>query len=97
MLAYRYRSESCRNIVKCEIKEDNIPDCPHAVHLTVVRPKGRVSGRGEEITARVAANGVVHTAMRSNLRSVGDTLGHETVLVDIGPGEELQDGSVLAH
>ena len=61
----------------------------------MVDPEGRVGGRREEITTRVAANDVVDTAVRTDLNGVGDTLREVAVLIDVGLEEQVQDGGVV--
>ncbi len=73
----------------------SLPHGPQTIHLAVVDPEGRVTGRGEEISTGVAADGVVDAAVRADLGGVGHALGDDAVLVDVGLGQQSQDGGVV--
>lgn len=51
----------------------HLPDGPDAVDFAVVDPEGRVVGRGVEVTARVAGNGVV--ACRVDAHAAAEATG----------------------
>lgn len=62
----------------------SLPQGPHAIHHAVVHPKSRVTGRGEQVGARITADRVVHASVRANLDCVGDAFGKKAVLGNIG-------------
>jgi hypothetical protein len=60
----------------------------------MVDPKRRIRGRGEQVTAWIAANDIVDAAVGSDFDGVRDALGQETVLLDVGFREEVWIESV---
>lgn len=61
----------------------HLPDPPDTVDHGVVKVEGRVAGRGVDITAGVAAEGVVATAVDANVTASGDALHHHLEVVDV--------------
>lgn len=66
-----------------------LPDRPHAVHHAVVHPEGRVAGGGVQVSARVAADGVVDAAVRADFDRVRDAFGEQAVLGDVRLAEQV--------
>ena len=72
-----------------------LPHCPHAIHLRVVDPERRITWGGEEITTRIATNGVVNATVGANFNRVRDSLRHMAELVDVGLHKKGQQGRVV--
>ena len=57
----------------------------------MVNPERGIGGRSEQVAARVAADDIVDAAVRADFDRVGDSLGQEAVLLDVGFCEKVWD------
>lgn len=55
----------------------------------MVDPESGIGGRSEQVAARVAADDIVDAAVGADFDRVGDSLGQEAVLLDVGFCEKV--------
>lgn len=77
---------------------EHLPNPPHAIDGRMVGPEGRVARRNVQVTARIAAQAEVPTAVYTLLYRVGDAVHDVLESCDVvGDGDGITDRGIIGE